>query len=61
MLYAKEDLGCFLVRIAAPTTVFYCTEKRLTAAFWSYLQHNANLGQSRELVIRYLEEYMEKL
>lgn len=61
MLYAKEDLGCFFVRIAAPTTVFYCTEKRLTAAFWSYLQQKADLGQSRDLVIRHLEEYMDKL
>ena len=61
MLYAKEGLGCIFVRIVSPATVFYVTEERLTASFWAYLQRNADLGQSRELVIRHLEEYMEKL
>jgi hypothetical protein len=57
MLYAKEDVGCFFVRLSAPPTLFYVSEQRLAAAFWDYLQYNAALGQSRELVIRHLEEY----
>ena len=61
MLYAKEGLGCIFVRIVSPATMFYVTEERLTAAFWAYLQRKAGLGQRREMVIQYLEEYREKL
>lgn len=61
MLYAKEGFGCIFVRIVSPATVFYVTEERLTSAFWAYLQRHADLGQNREMVIRHLEEYAEKL
>ena len=61
LLYAKEDVGCIFARLKEPATVFYVSEERLSAAFWAYLQQYADLNQSRELVIRHLEEYMEKL
>ncbi len=61
MIYAKENYGCIIVRLGAPTTAFYIQEERLTGAFWSYLQQSADLGQSRDLVIRRLEEYMAEL
>ena len=61
MLYAKEGLGCIFVRLKDPATVFYVTEPRLASAFWAYLQLSADLGQSREPVIRHIEEYMAKL
>ncbi len=60
-IYAKEDLGCIIVRLGEPTTAFYITEERLTDAFWTYLQRSADLGQNRELVIRRIEEYMAEL
>ena len=61
MVYAKENYGCIIVRRGAPTTAFYITEERLTDAFWTYLQHSADLGQSQDLVIRRIEEYIAEL
>ena len=61
LLYAKEGVGCVFARITAPTTVFYVEEERIVSAFWTYLQSRADLGQSRELVIRHIEEYIEQL
>ena len=61
MLYAKEGLGCIVARLNAPTVVFFVTEEHLVSVFWSYLQRSADLGQSRELVIRHIEEYVESL
>ena len=61
MLYAKEDVGCIFARLKSPATVFFVSEERLTSAFWTYLQQFADMTQSRELVIRHLEEYAEKL
>ncbi len=61
MLYAKEGLGCVFVRIVSPATIFYVNEEQLTSAFWAYLEHCADLGQNRELVIRHIEEYMDTL
>ena len=61
MLYAKEGAGCIFARLKEPATVFYASEERLSAAFWAYLQQFADMNQSRELVIRHLEDYMEKL
>ena len=61
MIYAKENYGCIVVRLGTPTTAFYTEEASLTNAFWSYLQHSAGLGQSRDLVIQRIEEYMAEL
>ena len=61
MLYGKQGLGCIFAKLTAPATVFYVSEKRLSEAFWAYLQQYAELGQSRELVIRRLEEYIAAL
>ena len=61
LLYAKEGLGCIVARTTEPTTVFFVSEEQLTSAFWAYLQQFADMTQSRDLVIRHLEEYMEAL